>query len=99
MKKKQKINRKLILAVGVLAVTFAILGGIVNIWHWYNIGDISWEDPTSYQYYVPIFGLLSWIAIVSVYRYLKIKNIFLWLVAFFWILYDTILFFMVNGWL
>lgn len=86
-------DKKILVMTGILASVFALLSGMLNIYHWWQIG---W-DPTSYQELVPWFGLLSWFCVVISYKIMKIKNIGLWTLAVFWIAYDCIMFLMVYG--
>jgi len=87
------MDRRTIAVIGSVAVVFHVLGGMVNVWHWYNVG---W-DATSYHVFVPYFGVGGWLLLVAVYWYNDVRSLAAWAIAVWWLVYNIILFCMVHG--
>ena len=93
---KKKVNyskRKIIAIIGIVATAAAVFGGLANIYHWW---EIDW-NAISYHPITPFLGLASWIGIVTIYKIKNIKNIALWTIASFWLIYNFILMLMIYG--
>ncbi len=88
-------KRKKIAIIGIVATLATLIGGIANIYHWW---EIDW-NAISYHPAVPFLGLMSWIGIAAIYKLRKIRNIALWLIATFWLFYNILLLLMIYGWL
>jgi len=87
------MRRSSLVVLALLASAFAVLSGLVNLYHWWQIG---W-DGTSYHKAVPVFGILSWFVLIVVYRYENVRNPGMWLIPIFWLLYSIVMFLMVYG--
>ena len=95
MKEKRRSRKKIIAIIGIIATLAAVVGGVANMYHWW---EIDW-NAISYHPIVPFLGLASWIGVVTIYKMENIRNIILWLIAFFWLFYNVLLMLMIYGWL
>ena len=87
------MKKSSIALVAILGTIFAVLSGLLNLHHWWEIG---W-DATSYHPLVPVFGLCAWFIVLVTYKVEDVDNLWMWMIPSFWLLYSVVQFMMVYG--